>query len=106
MTTPLAVVQRRRRNAQVEVDVLLGAILLENDAAVLRQPALGDVQVAHDLEASHQRRPHLLRQPQLLRRTTVDAVCATIDFLFLRLDVDVARRRKSKRPRSSGWPAG
>jgi hypothetical protein len=55
MTTPLAVVHRAGGDAQVDVDVLL-RVLLEDDAAVLRQPALRDVEVAHDLQAGDERR--------------------------------------------------
>ena len=54
----LAVVERRGGDAQVDVDALLRE-LLEDDAAILRQAALRDVEVAHDLQARHQRARHL-----------------------------------------------
>jgi hypothetical protein len=60
------------------------------DAAVLRHPPLGDVQVAQDLEARDQRRLHLDRRPHDLHQHAVDAV-ADADVLLVALEVDVRR---------------
>src|SRR5690606_40825357 len=80
---------RRGRDAQVDVDALFGE-LLEDDASVLRQPALGDVEVAHDLQTSDKGRTDLARQAQFFLADAVDAV-ANDDFFLPRLDVDVGR---------------
>src|SRR5205807_1783846 len=56
----LAVVHGGDRNAQVQVESAVE--FLENDASVLRNTALGDVQVAHDFQARHQRAVDMLRQ--------------------------------------------
>ena len=65
---------------------------LHLDAAVLRQPLLGDVQPGHDLDAAddRQREPVDLRRQVLLLQQPVDPV-ADADALLLRLDVDVRR---------------
>jgi hypothetical protein len=58
------------------------------DAAVLRHPPLGDVQVREDLEARDERRLHLDRRAHDLHEHAVDAV-ADADVLFVALEVDV-----------------
>ena len=74
-------------DAQVDVDVLLG-VFFEDDASVLRQPAFGDVEVAHDLEARDEAVGDLPGQTELFLAETVDAV-ADDEVFFLRLDVDI-----------------
>ena len=87
-----AVVERRSRDAEIEVEGFLGE-LLENDAPVLRQAPLGNIEVAHDLDARDQCRRDLGGQAELFLAQAVDAV-ADNDLVLLRLDVDVARSRK------------
>jgi hypothetical protein len=79
----LAVIERRRRYAEVEVEVLLGE-LLEDDASILRQPTLGDVEVAHDLDAGDERRPDLFgsrsfswQMPSMRLRTMTSFSCGS-----------------------------
>src|SRR5690606_2572745 len=69
-----------------EVDDLV--LQLELDAAVLRDAALGDVQVREDLDARGQRCLHLERRLHDLLEHAVDSV-ADPDLLFVWLDVDV-----------------
>ena len=61
---------------------------LELDATVLRDPALGDVEVREDLDARRERRLHLHRRLHDLLQRAVDPV-AHPDFLLVRLDVDI-----------------
>ena len=82
----LGVDRRDGGDADVEHD----AVGLEGDAAVLRQPALGDVQPRHDLEARDDR---VLEAQQVLRQghgheQAVDAV-ADAQLALLRLEMDV-----------------
>jgi hypothetical protein len=60
------------------------------DAAVLRQAALGDVEVGHDLDARGDRVLQLERRLHHLVEHAVDAV-ADAELLLVGLDVDVAR---------------
>src|SRR5207245_6432786 len=53
-----ALAKERRDDRDAEVDLARG--FAELDAAVLRQPALGDVEVGHDLQPRHDRRLELL----------------------------------------------
>ena len=85
----LAVLHRPGSDAKVDVHVLL-RVALEDNASVLRQPALRDVQVAHDLEAGDEGVGRLLGQPQFFLAQAVDAV-ADEQLLLHRLDVDVRR---------------
>ena len=82
----LAVHRRHRRHAQVD----LLALHAQPDAAVLRQPALGDVQVGHDLDPrDHRGRQALGRRLDVVQHA-VDAV-ADVQLVLERLDVDVGR---------------
>ena len=81
-----ALAGRGRRGRDAHVDVLAGH--LAADAAVLRQPLLGDVEAGHDLHARDDRRLELLRRALRLVQHAVDAV-AHDDVLLARLDVDV-----------------
>ena len=61
----------RRQDRDAEVD-LLGAVA-QLDAAVLRQPALRDIEVGHDLQPRDHRRLHPLRGRHHLVHHAVDA---------------------------------
>ena len=67
------------------------AVVLEADldAAVLRQPLLGDVELRHDLDARGDRIAELHRRLHDVVENAVDAV-ADAQLLLVRLDVDVA----------------
>ena len=80
-------VHRPGGDAKVDVDVLL-RVLLEDDAPVLRQAPLRDVEVAHDLQPGDEPVGHLLGQAQLLLAHAVDPV-PDEEILLHRLDVDV-----------------
>ena len=84
----LAVHRRHRRDAQVD----LLALDAQPDAAVLRQPALGDVEVGHDLDPRDHRRRQPLRRRLDLVQHAVDPV-ADDQPVLERLDVDVRRAR-------------
>ena len=73
-------------------DVDLTALHLHLDAAVLRQPLLGDVEPGHDLQPADDRglEPVDLRRQVLQLQQAVDAV-ADLDPRLLDLDVDVRR---------------
>ncbi len=60
----------------------------ELDPAVLRQPALGDVEVRHDLDAAGDRRGQVPRRRDQLVEDAVDPVPHLVLFLE-RLEVDV-----------------
>ncbi|OQB89600.1 MAG: hypothetical protein BWX86_02420 [Verrucomicrobia bacterium ADurb.Bin122] len=85
----LAEVHRAGGDAQIDVDVLFREFF-EDDAAILRQPTLGNVEVAHDLQAGDERVGGGLRQAQFFLAQAVDAV-PHHQILFLRLDVDIRR---------------
>ena len=76
-----------RKSMSFELAVVREADL---DAAVLRQPLLGDVELRHDLDARGDRVAHLHRRGHDVVEDAVDAV-PDAEFLFVRLDVDVAR---------------
>ncbi len=78
----------RRHGRDADVDAL--ARDLQRDAAVLREPLLGDVEASHDLHARDDRRHELLRRALGDVKLAVDAV-ANDDVAFFRLDVDIAR---------------
>jgi hypothetical protein len=80
----LAVLRRQRGDAQV--DHL--AVDLGGDAAVLRDPPLGDVEVGEDLDPRRDRGDHGRRDDRRLLQHAVDAV-ADPHLLLLRLEVDV-----------------
>src|SRR5581483_4167476 len=84
-----AEVHRPGGDTEVHVDVFLG-VFLENDAAILGQATLGDVEVAHDLQAGDKGVGGLLGEAELFLADAVDAV-ADEKLFFLRLDVDVGR---------------
>ncbi len=86
----LAVQHRDDRHADVD----LAAVHLELDAAVLRQPLLGDVQPGHDLEPADDGGLKAVdfRRGGLGLEDAVDAI-ADLDSRGLRLDVDVAGPR-------------
>ena len=79
---------RGRRGRDAHVDVLAGH--LAPDAAVLRQPLLGDVEPGHDLDARDDRRMELLRRALGLAQHAVDPV-AHDDVLLAGPDVDIRR---------------
>ena len=83
----LAEERRQRRDAEVH---LPAASHLELDAAVLRQPPLGDVQLGHDLEPRDDRVAQLHRRLHHFVEHAVDAV-ADAELLLVGLDVDVRR---------------
>ena len=73
--------------AHAQVDGL--ALDAHGDLAVLRDAALGDVQVRHDLDAARDGRMHAVRRGHLVEEHAVDAV-AHAQVAFVGLDVDVA----------------
>ena len=81
---PLAALGRQGRDAQVD------AAVLDRDAdpAVLRHPLLGDVEVAHDLDARDDRGDHPLRHVRGLAQDAVDAE-ADAHLVLAGLEVDV-----------------
>ena len=83
----LAVHAGDRGEAQVDG---LAAGGLEAGAAVLRQPPLGDVEVAHDLEAADDAGLQLLGELAHLVQHAVDAA-ADVERVLRRLEVDVGR---------------
>ncbi len=82
----LAVLGRQRGDAQVHRAV--GDVAL--DAAVLRQAALGDVEVRHDLHARDDRQREVPRRRGHLVERAVHAV-ADFELVLERLEMDVAR---------------
>ena len=80
----LAVHRRHGRDPQVDV----AAAHRDLDPAVLGQPALGDVEAGHDLDARDDRGAELGRRRLDLAQHAVDAV-ADAQALLERLDVDV-----------------
>ena len=81
----LAEQRREHRDAEVH---LPAAPHLELDAAVLREPALGDVELGHDLHARGDRVLELHRRLHRLVEHAVDPV-AHAEGLLVGLDVDV-----------------
>ena len=77
----------RRQRGDAEID--FAAQNLDLDAAVLRQAALGDVELGHQLEAGDDGGLQFARRMLLAEEHAVDAV-ADAEFLLERLDVDVA----------------
>ena len=77
----------RTRDAEVHLAPLAQ---LQLDAPVLRETALGDVELAHDLEAADDGVLQLERRGHLLEEHAVDAE-ADAELLLVGLDVDVAR---------------
>ncbi len=82
----LAVDAGQRRDPEIDDP----AAHLELEAAVLRHPPLGDVELGQDLDAAGQRRLHLDRRLHDLEQGAVDPV-AHPDLMLERLDVDVGR---------------
>ena len=66
------------------------------DAAVLRQPLLGDVQLRHDLQARRDRVAELHRRRHDVVQDAVDAE-PDAELLLVRLDVNVARALLNRR---------
>ena len=85
----LTILHRAGGHAKVDIHVFLG-VFFENDTTVLRQPALGNVEVAHDLDARDEAVGDLLGQAQFFHAKTVDAV-AHEEFFLHGLDVNVGR---------------
>ena len=83
-----AVHRRHRRHAQVD----LLALYPQADAAVLRQPPLGDVEVRHDLDARDHRGGEAARGRFDFVQHAVDPV-ADDEPVLERLDVDIGRAR-------------
>ena len=75
----------QRGNAQIH----LAAQRLDLDAAVLRQPALGDVQLGHQLDARDHGGLQFARRRVLIVEHAIHAI-ADAEFFFERLQVDVA----------------
>ena len=82
----LAVDRRQNRDAQIEIF----SRHAHAHAAVLRQPALGDVEVGHDLDARDHRRGKAFRRRLHIVQHAVDAV-PDGETVLERLDVDVGR---------------
>ena len=78
----------RGHDGNAQIKILAGH--LDAHAAVLRQPALGDVEAGHDFEARGQRQLHLLGRRGGVHEHAVHAVTQAHAF-FKRLNVDVAR---------------
>ncbi len=78
-----------RQDAHAKVH-LASLAELQLDASVLREAALGDVELAHDLEAAGDRVLQLERRRHLVDEHAVDAV-ADAELLLVGLAVDVAR---------------
>ena len=66
----LAAQRRHGRDAHVDLAVLQS----QPNASVLRQPALGDVQLGHDLEAADDRRREMRRRRRRVLQHAVDAI--------------------------------
>ena len=79
-----AVAAGQRRHAHVD----RAAAQAQQDAAVLRQPFLGDVEVGHDLDARDQRGVQAAAGPHDIAQGAIDAV-AHHRVALERLDVDV-----------------
>ena len=84
--------EKRRQAGDAEVDVLRLAVVLEADfdAAVLRQPLFGDVELRHDLDARRNRISEFQRRRHDVVEKTVHAV-PDAQLLLVWLDVNVAR---------------
>ena len=85
--------EQRRQDGDAEVDFLGAAFAVAEadlDAAVLRQPLLGDVELRHDLDARGDRVAELHRRRHDVVEDAVDAE-PDAELLLVRLDVDVAR---------------
>ena len=87
----LAILHRAGGHTKIDIDVFLG-VFLEDNTTVLRQAALRDVEVAHDLEARDHGVGDLLGQAQLFRAHAVDPV-ADEQVLLHRLDVNIGGAR-------------
>src|SRR5262249_39964073 len=74
-----------RAHAQVN----LPAVNHRADSAVLRQAALGDVEVGHDLQSRDDRSVHRVRRVHRLEEHAVNAV-THLQSLFLGLNVNIA----------------
>ena len=59
------------------------------NAAILGQPALGDIQTRHDLHARNHRRVHLEGRAKLLEESSIDSI-ANPQLMIARLDVNIA----------------
>ena len=81
----LAIERGQRRDAKID----LAAQGLDLDTAVLRQAALGDIQLRHQLDARDHGRLHLAGRGLLVVEHAVDAV-SDAKLFFERLDVNVA----------------
>ena len=83
---------RQERDADVNVPLLSRA---DAEMTVLRQTALGDVQIRHDLDARDQRLMHAALERHIVDDRAVDAH-AHARFPLERLDMDVARARADR----------
>ena len=81
-----ALAEHRRQHADAQVDRVAADVQL--DAAVLRQPALGDVEVRHDLDAAGMAGGQVARRRHHLVEHAVAAV-AHLVLVLERLEVDV-----------------
>jgi hypothetical protein len=77
-------------NAEIELFFLLVLEVLDHDAAVLREPLFADVELGHDLDAAGDGVLQLHGRGHYVLEHAVNAEADAV-FLFVRLDVDVAR---------------
>src|SRR5690606_10294152 len=77
---------RGGHGADAQVELL--ALHAQHDAAILRQAALGDVELGHDLDAADHRRGEVGRRAFALLQHAVDAV-ADLQPVLERFDVDI-----------------
>ena len=95
MEDPGALIQQTHHHRFAELyrhgrDPHIQAAVLHPDveAAVLRQPLLGDIQAGHDLQAHHQRRSHPRLLHDLLAEHAIDTL-TDAHHALIRLDVNV-----------------
>ena len=84
----LAAQRRHRRHAHVDLAILQP----QPNAAVLRQPALGDVELRHDLETADDRGGEMRRRRRRVLQHAVDAI-AHAQSVLIALEVHVRRAR-------------
>ena len=78
--------EHRRQNAHAQIDRLI--VHRQLDAPVLRQPALGNVEIRHDLDARADRRRDVRGRRHHFVQHAVDAI-AHLEFILERLEVNV-----------------
>src|SRR5690606_36481646 len=83
-----ALTVRGRHRADAQVQLL--ALHPQHDPAILRQASLGDVELAHDLDAAYDRRGQIDRRAFAIDQHAIDAV-TYLQAVHEWLDVDVGR---------------